>query len=189
MTLRCPKCGSKRLIFLSTTDGFAVGSTDQRYLCKDCDYRGSVVIEEGAEKKKRKKAEHHPLKRSWKILLYALDLVLFLLVLAAFATGNLETDWGFAILTVWVVVFLISIAVFASQVAEGSEQWFRQGIHMMTGVLIVFTLGIFFNLDSLIIIILLPIAAAVVYLMEWITTDNSDEEFKKDLEELSKKIH
>jgi len=46
MTLRCPNCGSKELIFLSTTDGFAVGSTDQRYRCKKCKYQGSFILDD-----------------------------------------------------------------------------------------------------------------------------------------------
>ena len=46
MTLRCPNCGGKELIFLSTTDGFAVGSTDQRYKCKQCGYQGSFVLDD-----------------------------------------------------------------------------------------------------------------------------------------------
>lgn len=46
MTLRCPKCGSTRLVYLSTTDGFAVGATDQKYKCKDCGYFGSLVVED-----------------------------------------------------------------------------------------------------------------------------------------------
>lgn len=188
MTLRCPKCGSKRLIFLSTTDGFAVGSTDQRYLCKDCDYRGSVVVEEDTRKAERKKVQIHPIKRKWKLFLYGLDLILFLLVLVIFATNNLGTDWGVAILIVWVFVFLASIIAFASQITEGSEQWFKQGVHMMAAVLVVFTMGFFFRLDSLVIIVLLPIAAAIVYLLEWLTTDVSEDEFEKDLKRLAKDI-
>jgi len=46
MTLRCPKCGSRRILFQSTTNGTAVGSTDQRYLCKDCDYRGTFILDD-----------------------------------------------------------------------------------------------------------------------------------------------
>lgn len=188
MTLRCPKCGSKRLLFLSTTDGFAVGSTDQRYLCKDCDYRGSVVVEEDAKRTYRKKVQSHPVKRKWKLFLYGLDLILFLLVLIILATGNLGTDWGIAILIVWVFVLLASIIVLASQIAEGSEQWFKQGIHMMAAVLVVFTMGVFFRFDSLVIIVLLPIAAAAVYLLEWLTTDISEDEFEKDMKRLAKDI-
>jgi len=46
MTLKCPKCGSNAVIFLSTTDGTAVGSTDQRYKCKDCGYAGSLILDD-----------------------------------------------------------------------------------------------------------------------------------------------
>jgi len=36
------------------TDGTAVGSTDQRYFCKDCDYHGSLVFDDdlGGDNKK-----------------------------------------------------------------------------------------------------------------------------------------
>jgi hypothetical protein len=46
MTLTCPNCGKKRLDFASMTDGMAIGSTDQKYLCKDCGYLGALVLEE-----------------------------------------------------------------------------------------------------------------------------------------------
>ncbi len=38
-TLRCPECGSTRLVYEA---GYMIG---QVYLCKDCEYRGSFVIE------------------------------------------------------------------------------------------------------------------------------------------------
>ncbi len=48
MTLRCPECGSRRLTFASTTATYAVLSTDQRYVCKDCGYMGSLAVDESA---------------------------------------------------------------------------------------------------------------------------------------------
>ncbi|MBN2517486.1 MAG: hypothetical protein JXB14_01435 [Candidatus Altiarchaeota archaeon] len=185
MTLRCPNCGSKRLLFLSTTDGFAVGSTDQRYLCKDCSYRGSIVLDTGADKPRVKKARGPLPRAGWIVLLYILNIVLFALVLFFWSSDSLSSGLGFVTLVIWVFLFLASIIAFSSQLPEGSDQWFAQGMHMMAAVLVVFTLGVLFKLDTILVIVLLPIAAAAVYILEWLTTDISEDEFEKDLKRLS----
>ena len=47
--LRCPECGSPRLFYFL---GFYAG---QIYQCKDCGYRGPLVIEEEAKASKCRK--------------------------------------------------------------------------------------------------------------------------------------
>ena len=48
--LRCPECGSPRLFY------FLGSYAGQIYQCKDCGYRGPLVIEEERASKSRKKS-------------------------------------------------------------------------------------------------------------------------------------
>ncbi|ODS38593.1 hypothetical protein BEH94_02175 [Candidatus Altiarchaeales archaeon WOR_SM1_SCG] len=52
--LICPKCRSGRIVYAGTTvssGGAGTGTTDQRYLCKDCGYVGSFVLDVSGREK------------------------------------------------------------------------------------------------------------------------------------------
>ncbi len=69
MKLRCPKCKGKRILYsgmtLSDTGGY--GATDQKYLCKDCGYAGSLILDTSKEKKESKKYRKLPI--TWVLVL------------------------------------------------------------------------------------------------------------------------
>ena len=45
--LICPKCGSTRIVYAGTTasGGTGMGTTEQRYLCKDCGYVSALILD------------------------------------------------------------------------------------------------------------------------------------------------
>ncbi len=181
MPLKCPECGSKRVIFLSTTDGTAVGSTDQRYLCKDCGYRGSLILEDG-ERSKPGISFRVP-----KPLL-VLDLVLFILVLVSALVGILPEPPGIAILFAWIAVFLATTVSFTLQLSQGADEWYRYGGAIVTGSLAGILAGIVLGLDIYGIIVTAILGVLGVFLLSWMFTDMSEEEITKDLARLRREL-
>lgn len=181
MTLRCPKCGSRRVIFLSTTDGTAVGSTDQRYLCKDCGYRGSLILDDAAAGGAVPGKAAVPGER----LLLVLDVALFASVLLVLLTGSAGTPLGMVLIAAWIAVFLatiVSLTVHLSQ--QSTEEWFQYGILLTTGVLVAMMLGIVLGFDVYGVMLIVPLAVMGVFTINWMFTDRSEEEIDRDLERL-----
>lgn len=192
MTLRCPKCGNKRLVFLSTTDGTAIGSTDQRYLCKDCGYRGSLVVEteDRASKPRTHKTHSGRAKffQDWQKVLVMLDVVLFAAVLVLLAAGWVSSFLGLAVLFVWVGVFLVTLVSFSIQISQGSEEWYQYGAMLTTGVLIAMVVGLLAGFDVYGVTLIMPFAVMVVLVINWMFMDRSEEEIDRDLERLRREI-
>jgi hypothetical protein len=182
MVLRCPKCGSKRVIFLSTTDGTAVGSTDQRYWCKDCDYRGSLILDDS---KRSQGAGSRGLMK----LLVLLDIALFPLVLAFAVLGSLPSTPGLAVLFSWVAVFLATIIFFTVELSRGMEEWYKYGMQITSGVIVATVIGLILVLELIWIIILIPFCVLGVLAISWLTIDFSEEEMGRDLKRLRGEIH
>jgi len=187
MTLRCPNCGGKRLVYLSMTDGTAVGSTDQRYLCKDCGYRGSFVVEivDTSKSKKEPRQESRPVKL---FMLIILDIVFFLAVLSFLLLGQISTSLGLAVFACWVVVFLITVMSFSAHIAQGSIEWYQQGATIMTGIVIAIVIGLLLRFDVYGIIILIPFTIMGAFAVSWMFIDRSEDAITKDLEKLRKEI-
>jgi hypothetical protein len=203
--LRCPKCGGKELIFLSTTGGFAVGSTDQRYKCKSCGYQGSFVLDTPEPSESKTKGEEKlteapktstlerapkPMKTpgtGMKILIVA-DIILFFAVIIILLSGTLETLLGMAILAVWVMVFLLLFVAYSLQFAEGSGPWFGVGVLAVVAALISILLTMLFELEEIYILVMAPMFIALLLGVSRLFVDNSDEEIDKDLKNLSKEI-
>jgi predicted RNA-binding Zn-ribbon protein involved in translation (DUF1610 family) len=180
MTLRCPKCGSKRVIFLSTTDGTAVGSTDQRYLCKDCGYRGSLILDDS------KSAPQEPFKFSKPLII--LDLVLFLPVLAVLVTGIITSAVGLLITFAWMAVFLITIVLFGLHFSQDVDEWYQYGLLITTGILVAMFAGLIVGFDIYGIVILMPFAVMGIFALNWMFIDRSEEAIDKDLEKLRQEM-
>lgn len=70
MSLKCPKCGSERIIYAGTsTLGFLGGyeSTDAKYTCKDCNYTGPLIL---VDTKKEETILLHPEKKRMKLPIF-----------------------------------------------------------------------------------------------------------------------
>jgi|GEM_PF-1169054 len=181
MTLRCPKCGSKRIIFLSTTDGTAVGSTDQRYLCKDCDYRGSLILDTIIPKKE---PQSFALAKN----LIFLDLALFAIVIILLFAGMITGLVGLVALLLWVAVFLATVVYFTIHLTQGSDEWYQVGMMLTSGALIALIVGILLGLDIYAMLLLVTFSALGMFLLKWMFTDASEDEIVRDLKKLSKEI-
>jgi DNA-directed RNA polymerase subunit RPC12/RpoP len=179
MTLRCPKCGSKRVIFQSMTDGTAVGSTDQRYLCKDCNYRGSFILESG-------EAPRKPIGFSKPLMV--LDLVLFALVLLTLATGFLTHPLGLLIIFAWIVVFLITVILFSIDISQGSDEWYQYGVMLIVSILVAMVVGLILGFDIYGTALLFPFAVMGIFVMNWLFTDGSEEAIDQDLKRLRREL-
>lgn len=193
MTLRCPNCGGKRLVFLSMTNGTAIGSTDQRYLCKDCGYRGSLVIDtpehppvKNANPAKRTKKRLDK-ERISKLFIIA-DVFLFIPVFFVFLIGQIPTTAGLVLLFSWIVVFFGTIMSFAAALSQGSDEWYHYGVMITGGILIGLVLGLLVGLDIYGIAIIIPFAVLGMLAVNWMFIDTSDDYIMKDLERLRKKI-
>jgi len=181
MTLRCPKCGSKRIIFLSTTDGTAVGSTDQRYLCKNCDYRGSLILDTPASKKE-------PTGFALAGTLIMLDLFLFLLVIVLLFADMITGPLGLVALTAWIVVFLTTIIYLTIHLVQGSDEWYQLGAMLTGGAFIALVIGMIAALDIYAMLLLMTFSALGMFLIKWMFTDTSEDEIARDLKKLSREI-
>ncbi len=181
MTLRCPQCGSKRVIFLSTTDGTAVGSTDQRYLCKDCGYRGSLILDTFAPKADSKSFVFPK-------TLIVLDLILFFAVVALLFTGGLDTAFGLALLGIWVLVFIATVVYFSLRISQGTEDWYQYGMNAVSGAMVGLVVGIIFSLDIYAIILLMTLSIMGLFAINWMFIDTSEDEITRDLKRLHEEI-
>lgn len=101
MHLICPKCGSARIIYAGTSTGTPYGSTDQRYYCKDCGYRGSLIIDvderEGGGQGKREKTHRT-----------SLLLLIFMLSVTALAFGEEMEDVAVFFISLTLMVLLLT---------------------------------------------------------------------------------
>lgn len=183
MTLRCPNCNSKRLLYLSTTDGTAVGSTDQRYLCKECGYRGSLVLDDSPKKTaSREKRARIPR------LLQILDLALFIPVLYFFFSGGIETPPGIILLLAWVVTFVLTWLSLTADHVMGSAEWYQYSSMLVTASFSAIVIGIILSFDIYGILMLLPFSLMAVFVFTWMFSDHSEEEVEKDLNLLKKEL-
>lgn len=202
MTLRCPNCGSRRIIFLSTTDGTAVGSTDQRYLCKDCGYRGSFILDDekdvaadpkkalldGKETPKQSLQPQFIKKEGAQKALIVTNLVLFLLVLISLALNLAESSIGLALIFSWIVVFLATFMSFSIGISAGTDDWFAHGTLLFVGVLVALIIGIVLGFDVYGIAVLIPLFILAAAVLNWFFVDTSEDELNEDLKRLQEEI-
>lgn len=183
---------------MSTTDGTAVGSTDQRYLCKDCGYRGALVVETPDQKTGQKTAAKTPPPKQvskvpdrktwlWQILT-VLDIALFVIVLLLAGLGQITSGFGSAILMMWVIVFFATLIIFSANISQGSYEWYHYGTILITGVLIALTAGLLAGFDVYGIAVAIPFTITAVLAVNWMFMDKSEEEIDRDLEKLRREI-
>jgi len=185
MTLRCPKCGGKRIEFLSMTGGTAVGSTDQRYFCKDCSYRGSFILDTIQPKEKTAVSSG---RTNVLAFLIALDIILFLATLLVFFTGQIASVYCMPILFSWIAVFVFTLLYFSAHLSQGSVEWYQQGITILTGFCITIVLGLLLRIDLFGIFLLAPFSVMGAFAVSWLFIDRSEDAVMADLKKLQKEI-
>ncbi len=120
-------------------------------------------------------------------LLVLSDITLFLTVMLLLLTGGLDSDLGVAVLLIWVVVFMSTMAVFTATLSQGVG-WYNYGMIFTGGMLLAVVAGIILGLDFHGIAFLIPFGVMCMLAVSWMFLDTSEDEVMKDLQKLSRKI-
>jgi L-asparagine transporter-like permease len=154
-------------------------------LCKDCDYRGSFILDDSSPGKSKPRGA--PQGAGGKILI-SLDIILFCSVLLLIVFGAIATLLGLATLFAWIIVFLMTMLYFTAHYFQGADDWYQYGITFIAGILAAMVLGLVLGYDVYGITLLMPFAIMGVFAINWMFTDRSEEAINKDLEKLRREM-
>jgi hypothetical protein len=121
--------------------------------------------------------------RATKILI-TLDILLFVLVLLVFFLGLMSTTAGLVLLFTWMIVFLLTIIAFNSELSVGSDEWYQYGTMLTTAIMIAIFAGLILSFDIYGVALLIPFSLMGTFVINWFFTDKSEHAMEKDLEKL-----